>query len=78
MSFNKQQNELTGELSEVRIGRAWSDSCDAGVVVIGVRESVLYTVAEEVRDAEDELKWLILKPAVVGTHNFPSMLLFND
>jgi hypothetical protein len=68
------------EMSDIGgFGRAFDDSCDEGITLVernGLRE-VVCVVDEEVRDAENDVQYWVLKPWRYKGTPF-TIVVFND
>lgn len=79
--YRKETKCFIGELSEVKLGQVWNDSCDEGVAVVSAKtgKSEAFYVHAKEYNSEAELLSLILLPV---NHALKAagvtMCLFND
>jgi hypothetical protein len=75
--------QFVGEISSTNgFGQVFDDSCDEGMTLVGkTGEEVVFCVDRTERDAEGDILFWILRPAVsLGRRQVPSctVQLFND
>lgn len=81
-TYDKADRTFTAEASDLGgdLGQVYPDACDVGLTLISEKtgREVVCRVAHEERNAEGELLWTILEPALPQERGLFRVRLFND